>query len=126
MAYPNLLYRGQYTLKRVLTMPASASLTAGDIDKLVSLDPTTGEVVIAPDQADFFGVLRTVNVNDHICTVDFSGVHEFTASGAIQAGDPVVPGGTDGLHVTNQDGTTACVALTAAADGEKVQVFFLN
>lgn len=127
MAYPSILYKGQYTLKRVLTMPASAGLTIADIGKLVTLEDTTGNVVIAGDQEKFFGVLRTINEKDHVATVDFSGVHEFIASGAINAGDPVAPGGATGDTVVSQDGArTACVALTPAADGEKIQVFFLN
>ncbi len=129
MAYPNLLYKGQYTLKRVLTMPADVAITAADIAKLVELD-ATGNVVVATADAPFFGVLRTINVNDNICTVDFSGVHEFTASGTIAAGDTVIP--ASGITVkADAVGASAvaqskAVALVAAADTEKVQVFFLN
>ena len=128
MAYPNILYKGQYTLKRVLTMPADPSLTIADIGKLVTLEDATGNVVIAGDQEGFFGVLRTINEKDNVATVDFSGVHEFTASGAINAGDSVLPSGTTGGTVVVNQGSalTACVALTPAADGEKIQVFFLN
>ena len=123
MAYPNLLYRGQYTLKRVLTMPASSSLTTSDIDKLVTVD-ATGEVILAPADATFFGVLRTVNTNDNICTVDFSGVHNFTASGDIDAGKEVIPAGD--LSVKAGTGVSTAITLTQAADGEDVAIFFLN
>jgi len=129
MAYPNILYKGQYTLKRVLTMPADAAIVIADIGKLVELD-ATGNVVVATVDAPFFGVLRTINVNDNVCTVDFSGVHEFTASGIIAAGDTVIP--ASGVAVkADAVGASAvaqskAVALVAAADTEKVQVFFLN
>lgn len=129
MAYPQILYKGQYTLKRVLTMPADAAITASNIGQLVTLD-ATGNVIVATDGALFSGVLRTINVNDNICTVDFSGVHEFTASGAVTPGALVVPAsGTevkvDGVGVLATV-ITRCVALTDAADTELVQVMFLN
>jgi len=131
MAYPQILYKGQYTLKRVLTMPADAAITAADIGKAVIPD-ATGNIVLATDLALFFGVLRTINVNDNVCTVDFSGVHEFTAEGAIAAGQALVPSGVLGTHMII-DGvgvlataTTKAIALNTAADTEKVQIFFLN
>lgn len=131
MAYPQILYKGQYTLKRVLTVPAKAStLTIADIGKLVTLD-AAGDAILATASAPFFGVLRTINTNDDVATVDFSGVHEFTAGGTIVPGNAVIPG-TDAEHVVVDAvgelaiATTRCVALTAAAATEKVQVFFLN
>jgi hypothetical protein len=124
MAYPNILYKGQYTLKRVLTMPADAALTIADIGKLVTLD-ATGNVVVAADGETFYGVLRTINVNDNVATVDFSGVHEFTASGAITPGQAVIVAGAEAVKA-GAPGLTRTVALVAAADGEPVQVFFLN
>jgi hypothetical protein len=126
MAYPNLLYRGQYTLKRVLTMPAAVALTSSDIDKLVTVD-ATGEVILAPADAKFFGVLRTINTKDNICTVDFSGVHEFEASAAIDAGADVIPAGELTVKAGSGAGISKAVALTqAAAAGDRVQIFFLN
>lgn len=129
MAYPNLLYKGQYTLKRVLTMPADAAIVAADIGKLVTLN-ATGNIILATGGEIFFGILRTINVDDNICTVDFSGVHELTASGAIGAGVLVIPtSGTevevDGVGVL-ATAATAAIALTAAADTESVQIMFLN
>jgi hypothetical protein len=129
MAYPNLLYKGQYTLKRVLTMPLDTSgteLTKADIAKTVSLN-SGGDVVIGAADAPFWGVLRTVNNNDHIATVDFSGVHSFEANGAIQVGDPVAPDGAGSVKkAADSSAATTAVALTAAANGEDVSIFFLN
>ena len=131
MAYPNILYKGQYTLKRVLTMPADAAITIADIGKTVIPD-ATGNIVLSTDGALFYGVLRTINVNDNVCTVDFSGVHEFTAAGAVAAGQAIVPSGILGTHVkidgvgTLATATTKAVALNTATDTEKVQIFFLN
>jgi len=122
--YPELLYKGQYTLKRVLTMPMVPSLTKDDIGKLVSLD-STGTVRLALEDAVFFGVLRTVNNNDNICTVDFSGVHQFKSTAGIDAGKAVVPGGTP-ENVKEGTGATKAVTLTQVAAGELVSVFFLN
>lgn len=128
MAYPQILYKGQYTLKRVLTIPAKAStFTIADIGKLVTLD-ANGEAILATASAPFFGVLRTINTNDNIATVDFSGVHEFIAGGTIVPGNAIIPG-ADAEHVVVDAAavaTTKCVALTAAVGTEKVQVFFLN
>ena len=129
MSYPTIKYKGQYTLKRVLTMPADVSLTIADIGKIVTLN-ATGTVILATGDEEFFGVLRTVNITDNIATVDFSGVHEFEASGAIEAGKIVIP--VDGVSVkadaagASGVAATKAVALTAAADTEKVQIFFLN
>jgi hypothetical protein len=104
-------------------MPADAGLTTDDIGKLVTLD-ATGAVILAPADAVFFGVLRTINTKDSVATVDFSGVHEFTASGAMDAGVAVVTAGD--TTVKAGTGTTKAVTLVQAADGEKVQIFFLN
>lgn len=129
MAYPNLLYKGQYTLQRVLTMPLDTTgteLTKSDIAKTVSLN-AAGDVIIGAAQAGFWGVLRTVNNNDHIATVDFSGVHSFVANGAFVPGDLVAPDGAGSvIKATDGSGATGAVALTAAADGEDVSIFFLN
>ena len=124
MAYPELLYKGQYTLKRVLTMPMDPSLTKDDIGKFVTLN-ATGAVILAPADAGFFGVLRTVNLNDNICTVDFSGVHNFEASAALAPGDAVIPNSSTQVKKAAGGEVTSCVALTAAASGENVPVFFL-
>lgn len=129
MAYPQILYKGQYTLKRVLTMPADTGVTAADIGKLVTVN-ASGDIVVAAADSQFFGVLRTVNVNDHICTVDFSGVHEFTASGAITAGQMVIVASGTAVKADAAGATavaqTKAVALVTAADTEDVQIFFLN
>jgi len=129
MAYPNLLYKGQYTLKRVLTMPADVAIVAADIAKLVTID-ATGNVILATADAPFFGVLRTINVNDNICTVDFSGVHEFAASGTITAGQTVIPAGATSVKADAAGASAVAqskaVALVGVADTEAVQVFFLN
>jgi pyruvate/oxaloacetate carboxyltransferase len=106
-------------------MPADASLTTADIDKLVTVD-VNGTVVLAAADATFFGVLRTVNTNDNICTVDFSGVHEFEASAAIDAGADVIPAGALSVKAGAGAGQTKAVTLTSAtAAGDKVQIFFL-
>ena len=123
MAYPTILYKGQYTLKRVLTMPAAVTLTIADIGKLVTVD-ASGIVVLAPADATFYGVLRTVNEKDNVATVDFSGVHEFEASADIDAGTQVIPAGS--TTVKAGSGATTAVTLVQAAAGEKVQIFFLN
>ena len=128
MAYPTLRLDGQYTLKRVLTLPnnTSAPLTIANIGQLVSLD-STGAVVLAAQDATFFGILRTV-ASDGFVTVDFSGVHKLIASAAINPGDRLIPTGTAGkvVTVTTQTPTTALVALdAAAADGDEVSAFFL-
>jgi len=129
MAYPSILYKGQYTLKRVLTMPADAAITIADIGKLVTLN-ATGNIIVATVNSQFFGVLRTVNVNDHIATVDFSGVHEFVASGAITAGAAVIV--HNGTTVKADAAGAAAVAITkavalvTAVDTGNVQILFLN
>lgn len=128
MAYPTLRLDGQYTLKRVLTLPNNVGtpLTIANIGGLVSLN-AAGEVVEAVQDASFFGILRTV-ASDGFVTVDFSGVHKLVASAAIAAGDRLIPTGTDGKVVTvsSQTPVTALVALdTAAADGDEVSAFFL-
>jgi hypothetical protein len=125
MSYPELLYKGQYTLKRVLTMPVDPNLSKAEIGTFVSIDPTGGHVVAAAADAKQFMVLRTVNSNDNICTVDYSGVHTFKASGAISAGDAICPAGADTVKTGAGDETTKCIALTPAASGEDVHVFFL-
>lgn len=125
MAYPEIKYKGQYTLKRVLTLPAASTLTAGDVDKLVTLD-ATGTVILAPADTGFFGVLRTLNSTDQVATVDFTGVHNFTASGSISAGVRVKANGALTVAAQTNVAATTAVALTAAADGEEISVFFLN
>jgi len=126
MAYPELLYKGQYTLKRVLTMPMDPTLTKGDIGNFVAMD-ANGVVGKAAADADQFMVLRTVNANDNICTVDFSGVHSFKATAAIEAGKPVTVGATaDYIKAGAGTETTKCITLTAAtAADEDISVFFL-
>jgi len=126
MAYPDLLYKGQYTLKRVLTMPMDPALTKSDIGNFVMIN-ATGVVVAATVDAAQFMVLRTVNANDNICTVDFSGVHSFKATAAIAAGVAVTVGATTD-YVKAGAGTevTKCITLTqATAADEDVAVFFL-
>jgi len=131
MSYPEIRYKGQYTLQRVLTMPlpAAAPLVAADIAKTVSLN-ASGEVILGADAANFWGVLRTVNSNDGIATVDFSGVHEFAAAGTIAVGDRVVPDGAGSVRAyvvgTDLECASAAVALSGAADTESVSIFFLN
>jgi len=129
MAYPSILYKGQYTLKRVLTMPADVAITIADIGKLVTLN-AAGNVIVAAANAPFFGVLRTINVNDYIATVDFSGVHEFVASGAITAGAAVIVhnGTTVKADAAGASAvaTTKAVALVTVASGANVQILFLN
>ena len=110
-------------------MPADIAVTADHIGQLVTVD-ATGNIIVATGDELFFGVLRTININDNVCTVDFSGVHEFTASGAIAPGALLIPatGSTikvDGVGVL-ATATTTVVALSAAADTELVQVMFLN
>lgn len=125
MAYPDLLYKGQYTLKRVLTMPMDPALTKSNIGNFVMIN-ATGVVVAATADAAQFMVLRTVNANDNICTVDFSGVHSFKATAAIAAGVAVTVGATTD-YVKAGAGTevTKCITLTEATTDEDVAVFFL-
>ena len=110
-------------------MPADAAIVAADIGKLVTVN-ASGNVILAAADAPFFGVLRTINVNDNICTVDFSGVHEFTASGAIAPGNGLIPAGSTTVKAdaagASAVATTKFVALVAAADTELVQAMFLN
>ena len=110
-------------------MPADVAIVAADIAKLVTVN-ATGDVILAAADVPFFGVLRTINVNDNICTVDFSGVHEFAASGAITAGQTVIPAGATSVKADAAGASAVAqskaVALVGAADTEAVQVFFLN
>ena len=125
MAYPELLYKGQYTLKRVLTMPMVATLTKADIGNFVAMN-AEGVVIQAPADATQFMVLRTVNSKDNICTVDFSGVHTFKATAAIDAGQSVVVGATPDKVKAGSADVTTCITLTKAiAADEDVSVFFL-
>ena len=129
MAYPTLRLDGQYTLKRVLTLPnnVGSALTVANIGELVSLN-VTGEVILAAANAGFFGILRTVS-SDGFVTVDFSGVHKVTASAAVVPGARLIPTGTAGKVVTivaQTPGTTLVALDAAAADGDTVSAFFLN
>jgi len=102
------------------------ALTKSDIGNFVMIN-ATGVVVAATVDAAQFMVLRTVNANDNICTVDFSGVHSFKATAAIAAGVAVTVGATTD-YVKAGAGTevTKCITLTqATAADEDVAVFFL-
>ena len=126
MAYPELLYKGQYTLKRVLTMPMVPALSKANIGQLVTINDA-GVVDLASEGDKQFMVLRTVNGNDNICTVDFSGVHSFKATAATVAGAAVTVG-ADAETIKVGDGSelTKCITLApATAAGEDVPVFFL-
>jgi len=101
---------GQYSLKRVLTLP-NGGVTVANLGELVSLD-SDGGVVAAVAGALFFGKLKTVT-SDGFVTVDFSGVVKVTASAAIAAGTAVLPSGSN--QVT-----------AAAAAGDVVSALFLN
>ena len=135
MSYPTLRLDGQYTLKRVLTLPnnAAAALTQlDDLNKPVTMN-AAGEVVLTSAvQTPFWGILRAVE-SDGFVSVDFSGVHVLTTDTAISAGTAVTI--NDGLVVaaTNPDTAavsfaTNAVALTATTGtaGESVSVFILN
>jgi len=125
MAYPNLILDGQYSLKRVLTLP-NGGVTVANLGELVSLD-SDGGVVAAVAGALFFGKLKTVT-SDGFVTVDFSGVVKVTASAAIAAGTAVLPSGSNQVKaVSTEVLPTALVTLTAAAAaGDVVSALFLN
>ncbi len=106
-------------------MPMDPALTKSNIGNFVMIN-ATGVVVAATADAAQFMVLRTVNANDNICTVDFSGVHSFKATAAIAAGVAVTVGATTD-YVKAGAGTevTKCITLTEATTDEDVAVFFL-
>ncbi len=134
MAYPNLRLDGQYTLKRVLTLPnnSASPMVAADINYPCAMN-AAGEVILVPaaDQA-FWGILRAVE-SDGFCSVDFSGVHILKTDATISAGIAVTV--NDGLVVaaTNPDASavsfaTNAVTLTASTGtaDEDITVFILN
>lgn len=131
MAYPQIRYKGQYTLKRVLTMPADPSLTKDDIGKLVT--PNSNGVVVLPHlNVTFFGILRSINTNDNVCTVDFSGIHQVVAKDVVEIGAAVIPNGSNKVITKPTSGSgmapgTIAIALEeATADGDEIAIFFLN
>ena len=129
MAYPTLRLDGQYTLKRVLTLPNNAStplVKNRDEGKLVSF-AADGSMVLAAANAKSFAAVKAVE-SDGFVSVDFTGVYKVTASGAIAAGSAVIPSGSNKVKaVTTENMVTHAVALTpAAADGDVISIFFLN
>lgn len=126
MAYPIIRLDGQYTLKRVLTLPNSSLVKNKDEGKLVSFD-ATGAIVLAAANAKTFAVAKAIE-SDGFVSVDFTGVYKVKASAAITAGAAVIPSGSNKFKaVTTENMATNAIALTpAAADGDSISIFFLN
>lgn len=126
MAYPIIRLDGQYTLKRVLTLPNSSLVKNKDEGKLVSFD-ATGAIVLATANAKTFAVAKAIE-SDGFVSVDFTGVYKVTASGAIVPGAAVIPSGSNKVKaVTTENMATTAIALTpAAADGDVISIMFLN
>lgn len=128
--YPTLRLDGQYTLKRVLTLPNNATtpLTADNIGTPVTL--SADGLIVAPNAAEtaFWGILRSV-AGDGFVTVDFSGVHILTSGAAINAGVRAtvnaagkIVAATDAVvHATN-----VVVLTKATAADQSISIMFLN
>ena len=134
MAYPLLRLDGQYTLKRVLTLPnnTGTAMVADDIGKPCSMN-ADGEVIANPAaEQTFWGILRAVE-SDGFVSVDFSGVHILTTDGTIAAGTAVTVNAGKVVAATNADASAlvhasravALSASTGTAD-EDITVFILN
>jgi len=129
MAYPTLRLDGQYTLKRVLTLPNSVStplVKNQDEGKLVSF-ATDGTLVLAAANAKAFAVVKAIESDGYV-SIDFTGVYKVTASAAIVPGTAVIPSGSNKVKaVTTENMATSAIALTpAAADGDVISIMFLN
>lgn len=135
MAYPNLRLDGQYTLKRVLTLPngTGTPMVADDIGKPCTIN-TDGEVVAcSAAQTPFWGILRAVESDGYV-SVDFSGVHKLVTDATIAAGTPVTINASGKVvAATNPDASavsfaTNAVSLTASTGtaDESITVFILN
>lgn len=128
--YPSLRLDGQYTLKRVLTLPNNATtpLTAADIGTMVTLN--TDGLVVKPSAGEtpFFGILRSV-ATDGFVTVDFSGVHQVLSGAAVNAGVKVTSNAS-AKAITATAGVvhvTDAVSLTkATAADQTISIMFLN
>ena len=134
MSYPILRLDGQYTLKRVLTLPnnSGTAMVAADIGGPVAMNAAGEIVATTAAENSFWGILRAVE-SDGFVSVDFSGVHKMVTDATITAGTPVTV--NDGLVVaaTNPDTSavsfaTNAVALTPSTGtaGEEITVFILN
>jgi len=128
MAYPLLRLDGQYTLKRVLTLPNNSStpLVAADLNGPVSIN-AAGEVIANPAaEQTFWGILRAVE-SDGFVSVDFSGVHILTTDAAIDAGTSVTVNAGKVIATTGSTATKAVAlsASTGTAD-ESITVFILD
>ena len=134
MSYPNLRLDGQYTLKRVLTLPnnTGTAMVADDIGKPCSMN-AAGEIVANPAaEQTFWGILRAVE-SDGFVSVDFSGVHILITDATIAAGTKVTVNAGKVVAATNADTSavvtaTNAVALTASGgtSDEDITVFILN
>lgn len=106
-----------------LPLTASATITGG---QLVAV---SGVSTVAPAGAAstaVIGVAAFDAASGDKVTVHTGGVHSCTASGAITAGQPVIAGaaGTVAASATPPAGQQVGVALTTAADGAAVEVYF--
>ncbi len=106
---------------QALTLKASATVTGRQALAI------SGSGTVAPATAGstaFIGIAGFDAVANDNVTVFTGGVQEFTASGAITAGSPVVTGanGTVAASATPPAGQQVGTAITTAADGALVRV----
>jgi len=134
MAYPTLRLDGQYTLKRVLTLPnnSTTAMVAADIGGPVTLNAAGEVIATTAAENAFWGILRAVESDGYV-SVDFSGVHILTTDAAIDAGTAVTINNGKVVAATNPDTgavsfATNAVALTQSGGtaGESITVFILN
>ncbi len=134
MAYPTLRLDGQYTLKRVLTLPnnSSTAMTTDDIGKPCTINAAGEVIATTAAEQPFWGILRAVESDGYV-SVDFSGVHILTTDATISAGTAVTINDGKVVAATNPDTSavsfaTNAVALTASTGtaDEDITVFILN
>ncbi len=134
MSYPTLRLDGQYTLKRVLTLPnnTGTAMVQADIGKPCAMNAAGEITAVGAGEAPFWGILRAVE-SDGFVSVDFSGVHKLTTDATITAGTAVTINAGKVVEATNPDTSavsfaTRAVSLTATTGtaDESITVFILN
>lgn len=134
MAYPLLRLDGQYTLKRVLTLPNNTGtpMELVDINGPVGMNAAGEVIATTAAETPFWGILRAVE-SDGFVSVDFSGVHILTTDAAIDAGTAVTINAGKVVAATNPDTgavsfATRAVALSQSGGtaDENITVFILN
>ena len=134
MAYPILRLDGQYTLKRVLTLPNNTGtpMVAADIGGPVTMNAAGEVTAVGAGAAAFWGILRAVESDGYV-SVDFSGVHKMVADAALDAGIAITINTGKVVAATNPDtGATAfatkavSLSATTGTAGEEITVFILN